>query len=119
MNDALLVRRFERLRDLPRDRQRLVERNRASRDPSASVVALDQLQDERVRSPSSFLEPVDAADVRMVQRREHLRFALEAREAIGIGGEGVRQDLDRDVAIELRVARAIDLAHAAGARACR
>ena len=32
MDDALLVRRFERLRDLLRDRQRLVERNRAPRD---------------------------------------------------------------------------------------
>ena len=30
-----------------------------------------------------------------------------------IGANELRQDLDRDVAIELRVARAIDLAHAA------
>ena len=32
MDDALLVRRLERLGDLPRDRQRLVERDRAARD---------------------------------------------------------------------------------------
>ena len=32
-----------------------------------------------------------------------------------IGDEDVRQDLDRDVAIELRIAGAIDLAHSAGA----
>ena len=44
-----------------------------------------------------------------------LRFALEAREPIGVGRERVGQDLDRDVAIQLRVARAIDLAHPAGA----
>ena len=31
-----------------------------------------------------------------------------------IAGEGLGQDLDRDVAIQLRVARAIHLAHAAG-----
>ena len=37
--------------------------------------------------------------LRMVQRGEHLRFALEPREPLGIGGERVRQDLDRDVAI--------------------
>ena len=30
-------------------------------------------------------------------------------------GDCVRKDFDRDVATELRVARAIDLAHAAGA----
>ena len=50
----------------------------------------------------------------MIERGEDLRFALEPRETIGIARECVRQDLQRDVAIELRVARAIDLAHAAG-----
>ena len=65
------------------------------------------------RDAARFFEAVDARDVRMIQRREDLRFALEAREAIGIVRERVRQDLDRDVAIQLRVARAIDLAHAA------
>ena len=48
MDDALLVRRFERLRDLPRDRQRLVEGQRAARDPIGERVALDQLEDQRV-----------------------------------------------------------------------
>ena len=51
----------------------------------------------------------------MIQRREHLRFALEARQAIGIARERFGQDFDRDVAIQLRIARAIHLAHAAGA----
>jgi hypothetical protein len=35
---------------------------------------------------------------------------------IRIAGERLGQDLERDVAIELRVARAIDLAHAAFAK---
>ena len=48
----------------------------------------------------------------MIQRREHPRFALEARAPVGIGRERERQDLDRDVAPELVVARAVDLAHA-------
>ena len=34
------------------------------------------------------LEAVDLRDVRMIQRGEHLRFATEAREAIGIVGNG-------------------------------
>ena len=51
----------------------------------------------------------------MIERREDLRFALEAREAVGIEGEELGQNLERDVAIELRVARAIDLAHSARA----
>ena len=33
VDDPLFVRRFERLGDLFRDRQRLVQRNRAARDP--------------------------------------------------------------------------------------
>ena len=33
MDDPLLVRGFQRLGDLPRDRQRFVERDRAARDP--------------------------------------------------------------------------------------
>jgi hypothetical protein len=35
---------------------------------------------------------VNVRDVRVVQRGEDLRFALEAGEAIGIGGEGLGQD---------------------------
>ena len=59
-----------------------------------------------------FFEPVDVRDVGMVERREHLRLSLETRQAIRIVRE---QILDRDVAIEPQVARAIHLAHAARA----
>ena len=48
-----------------------------------------------------------------------LRLPLESREAIGIVGERLGQDLDRDVALQLRIARAIDLAHAARAERAR
>ena len=54
-------------------------------------------------------------DVRMIEDRERLRFAREPGQAIGIAGEGVRKDLQRDVAIQLRVVCAIHLAHAARA----
>ena len=60
--------------------------------------------------PVRLFKAVDVRDVRMVQRREGLGFALESRDALGISGEQLRQDLDRDVAIEPRVARTIDLA---------
>ena len=49
----------------------------------------------------------------MVELGEELRLALEAREALPVLGEGRGQDLDRDVALELGVGRAVDLAHAA------
>ena len=58
-------------------------------------------------------EAVDLGDVRVIEGREHLRFAAEARHAVGIVRHRGKQDLDRDVAIQLRVAGPVDLAHAA------
>ena len=52
----------------------------------------------------------------MVQRGEELRFALEAGQPIGIAGEEVGQDLERDVAPEPRVAGAKHLSHSAFAQ---
>ena len=48
----------------------------------------------------------------MVQRGEGLRFVPEPGGALGIRGEHLGQDLDRDVAIQAGVAGAIHLAHA-------
>ena len=46
----------------------------------------------------------------MVERRQHLSFALEPGQAVWIAGELLREDLEGDVTIQFRVARAIDLA---------
>ena len=47
---------------------------------------------------------------------EHFGFALEAGEPVrDRSANDVGQDLDRDLALQLRVVRAVDLAHAAGA----
>ena len=54
-------------------------------------------------------------DVRVVQRRERLGFALESGQPFEIAPERVRQNFDRDVTVELGIARAIHLTHAAGA----
>ena len=50
----------------------------------------------------------------MIEGREHLGFTLKSSQAFGISGEGVGEDLQRDVTTELRVVRLIDLAHAPG-----
>jgi len=50
----------------------------------------------------------------MVQGGEHLRLALEPGEPVLIEREGLGEDLQRDVATELGVARPIHIAHAAG-----
>ena len=49
----------------------------------------------------------------MVQRDEDFGFPLEAGQPIGVRRERLGQDLERHVPVELRVAGAIDLAHAA------
>ena len=79
-----LVRRFQRLGDLSRDGQGLVERNRTVRDAIRERRALDQFQDEGRMPCDRFFEAVDGGDVWVVQRRQHPGLALEARKAIRI-----------------------------------
>src|SRR4051794_27168119 len=112
MNDSLLVRRFECVRDLLRHRQRLVDRNRAARDALRQIVALNEFHDEGGEVWSLF-EAVDRGDVRMIEGREDFGFPLKAREAIRIACNRGGQHLDRHRTFEIAVGRAIDLAHAA------
>src|SRR5580765_5801703 len=58
-------------------------------------------------------EAEDLRDVRVIQRRESLRLALESGHAVRIGRERLREDLDRDGAFEARIAGFIHFAHAA------
>ena len=52
----------------------------------------------------------------MVQRSGSAGLLFEPLEPLGVGGECRGQNFDGDVAAEPRVAGAIDLAHAAGAK---
>ena len=57
---------------------------------------------------------IERADVRMIEARDRSRFALEPLR--NADSKHVRREnLDRDRAIEPRVARLVDLAHAARA----
>ena len=114
MDDALLVRGLERLGDLSRDRESLRQRDRSLGDAIRQRRPVDQLHDQCM-GRARVLKTVEVRDVRMVQRGEDLRFAAEAHEPIGIRREGVGQNLQRDDAIELGVAGAVDLAHPARA----
>ena len=85
MDDALLVRGFERIGDLQRNQQRVIEGDRARRDPIGKRRPLDQLHDQR-GDARGLLEPVNVCDVRMVQRREDFRLTLESGEPLRIAG---------------------------------
>ena len=45
-------------------------------------------------------DPVDRADVGVIERREQSRLALEARQAVAVAGDGRRQDLDGNIALK-------------------
>ena len=94
--------------------QRLVERQRTFLEPRGQRLAFEMLHHEVVRCRRA-ADVVDAADVGMVERGDGARLALEACPQVRIVSDVARQDLDRDRAIEARVARLVDLAHAAGA----
>jgi len=74
--------------------------------------ACDELEHE-CRGSVRFFQFVDVRDGGMIEGGEHLRFALEARQSLGVVRDRAQQHFDRDVAIQLRVARAIHGAHAA------
>ncbi len=112
MDDSLLVRGFERLGDLPCDGEGLVEGERPALQPLGEVFALDELHDEGAHA-ARLLEAVDRGDVGVLELGEDLRLALEARETVGVGGERLGEDLDRDLALQLRVGGAVDDPHPA------
>ena len=79
--------------------------------------AVDELG-HGVRGRAFVAGVVDGDDVGMRQAGERFHLTLESRERLGIGGEGWRQDFDRDVAAQPRVPCAVDLAHPAGTERC-
>src|SRR5215475_2907695 len=114
MDDPLLVRGLERFGDLSCDRQCFIKRNRPLCDAIGERRPFDELEHERMRA-AGILEAVDARDLWMIQGREHLSFALEPREILSIERERIRKNFERDLAIELCIAGAVDLAHTARA----
>ena len=103
----------ERGCDLQRDAGDLVSRHRPARDPRRQRLALDQLEHEVIGVVLA-TDVVQRADVRVVEARDRFRLALEAGAECGIGGEGLGQHLDRDLAAEPGIAGAPHFTHAAG-----
>src|ERR1041385_5302596 len=114
MDDAALMSSLERGGDLTGDSQSLVDSNRTSRDPIGQRRTFNQFHRQRHKAVRLF-ESKNGSDVWMIQRCQHLGFALEPGESIGVLCKGFRQDFNRHVAIEFLVARAINLTHAARA----
>lgn len=57
-------------------------------------------------------DAVDDGDIRMIQGGEHLGFARESGQIIGVVGQHLGEYFDGDVAIELGVGGSVDGTHA-------
>ena len=114
MRDVLVMRGREAAGNLSGDGDRLPRRQCAGGEPGTERLTLEQLH-YRIADALAPADVVQGQDVGMGQHRDGPRFALEAGERFGIGGDGLRHDLDGDVASEPAVVRAIDFPHAARA----
>jgi len=85
MHDPRLVRDVERVGNLPRVIDRLVDRDRSRGDTIGKRVARYQLEHEG-RLTAALDHVVNRGDVGMIERGEGPRFALEADDRIPIGG---------------------------------
>ena len=115
MDDRFFVGHFEGICDLARDVQGLTNgQPLALCQLFRERLAVDELENEKADS-LRLLHAVDRTDVRVIQRGEDPRLALEAGQALRVARELARQDLDRDLATEFDVARPVHFAHAARA----
>ena len=118
MDDPAPVRGVQRSGDLGPDPKRLLDGQRPLRQAVRQRLALQVLHDQVV-GPVLVADVVERADVRVRELRDRLRLALEPLAQLRRGGHVRRQDLDGDVAPQARVLRAVNLAHAPGARGRR
>ncbi len=112
VHDPLLVGRVNRVGQRDRDVEEPVELETLLADAPGRAFAVDQLHREEVDAVG-LLDRVDRDDVRVVERRDGLRFALEPLQAITAPGQLRGQDLERHLPLELRVLGEVHLAHSA------
>jgi len=138
VDDAAVVRGFERFGDLAGDGQGIVEFETAQLQALGESGSFDEFHDERGRRAGknegartavgvgmdhgrlvvgerAILQAVDRGDVGMIQGSEKLGLTAEAGHAFDVGGEGSGKNFERDFAAEFGIAGAVDFAHAADA----
>ena len=89
-------------------------RNRTSRDPISQRRPIHEFHHEGMSAVRIF-KAKDVRNIRVIECGEDFRFAVETGETVGIARHDIWQDFHGHVAFELRVPRAIDLAHTARA----
>ena len=115
MNDSLGVRGIERVGNFDGDIEQAVEFERAAVDHVLQCGAIEKFHgDERLAI--LFANIVDGANVRMVQRRGCLRFALEAPQGLRVAGDFVGKKFQSDETLQTSVLGLVNHAHATAAK---
>ena len=110
MDDAGFMRDVERVSELLRISDRLTNREGSSRDAIGQGLAVDQFEHQR-RLTIALDDIVDGGDVGMIECRQCAGLAFEPQDGVTIGGDARRENLDRDIAAQARIAGTIHLAH--------
>ena len=114
VSEVLPMRRRKCIGQRDRDVEELRQRDAALRYQLVERAPLDQLHGHEPDAVS-LLGREDRDDVRMIEGGNGTRLAFEAKQQVRIARHACWQDFDGDLAPQLRVPRAIHLAHAAGA----
>ena len=100
--------------DLRRDREGARQRGRPLLHDAAQRVAFHQLHRE-VGPALGLADVEDRDDVGVVEPGDHARLVPEARQAVGVGEQRARQQLQRHLPAEPRIERPVDLPHPSSA----
>ena len=114
VDDPLRVGRLEGVRDLGPQVEERAELERPLADPLRERLPLQQLHGDEVLA-LVLVDRVHGADAGVVEGRGGAGLALEARERVRVLGQLRGQELERDVAAELRVLGLVHDAHAPAA----
>ena len=114
MDHSTVVRCRQRPRDLQREFDGLALRQRPFAQSFAQRLALQQLGDDVGRTIVR-ADIVNDEYVGMVQCAGGARLLLESPQPVRVAGKSGGQHLDRDLALQPRIACAIDFAHSARA----
>lgn len=112
MHEAGLVRGSKAVSNLRADEHHFARRKGPRDDPLAKGYAVDEFHHEKVGARLA-TDIEDGEDARMIQRRCRTGLPFEAIAECRIVRRVWRQDLDRDGALQSRIAGTVDFAHAA------
>ena len=114
VHESLRVCGLESARDLIENIECLVKRHTTTLEPLVEGFADEMFHHEVAPLIGQRADGCDIDDVRMMERRQRARLALESRERMRVSAHRRRDHLERDPTPELEVLRAIDDAHRAG-----